>query len=102
MTQRRTAWFAAAEATYVGRPHLHVLLGGTAALSTKQIERAWSAGYSRMTVLRSPRDAVRYVVKRLGRYPDDYDLSRRWIPGTVRLRAEAEYQRIVEVTDASL
>ena len=80
MTQHRTAWFAAAEWTHVGRAHLHVLLGGTAALSIKQIERAWNAGHSRMTILRDSGDAVRYVVKELGRYPDNFDLSRRWIP----------------------
>lgn len=80
--QRRVGWFPASELTHVGRPHLHVLLGGTAALTTQQLEKAWRAGHSRMTKLNGQEEAVRYVVKELGRFPDTFDVSRIWVPST--------------------
>ena len=76
----RLAWFAAVEETHAGRLHLHVLLGGTAQLSTRRIAAAWKAGNTRITKLRNdPSAAIEYVVKELGRFPDNYNLSRRWI-----------------------
>lgn len=78
MAQRRVPWFAAYELTHVGRPHLHVLLGGTVALTTKQLEGAWKAGHTRMTRLCNQDDAIRYVVKELGREPDNFEVSGTW------------------------
>ena len=80
MTGRSVAWFAAKESTYEDRPHLHVLLGATASLTTKQLAWAWKAGHSRITLLHTQKQAIRYVVKEVGRYPDNYGLSRIWIP----------------------
>ena len=80
IAQRKVAWFAATELTHIGRPHLHVLLGGTEELDTKQLERCWTAGYSRMHRLVGAKAAVSYAVKECGHLPDNFELSRIWIP----------------------
>ena len=85
VAQRRVAWFYARDDRVGGHPHIHALLGGTNGLTTVQCQRAWKAGFSRAKVLNAEiladsNAAVRYVVKNLGRCPDNFDLSRRWIP----------------------
>jgi hypothetical protein len=85
MTQRPVAWFFAFEDRVGNHPHLHAILGGTERLNVHQCQSAWKAGFSRVRTLRAEilddsEGAARYAVKSLGRFPDDYDLSRRWIP----------------------
>jgi hypothetical protein len=80
MAGRYVAWFAGKESNDPKHPHLHVILGGTESLTTKQIERAWKGGYSRIKLLHSPEGAIRYAVKNLGQFPENCDMSRRFIP----------------------
>lgn len=85
MAQHGVSWFFALEDRVGGHPHLHALLGGTDGLTAKQVQQAWKAGYSRprvlhVEILADAEAAARYAVKSLGRFPDHYDLSRRWIP----------------------
>lgn len=82
--QGPVAWFCAYEMNVPGHPHAHILLGGTQSLSAEQCARAWKSGFSRVRVQRievltDADAAIRYTVKHIGRIPDSFDLSRRWI-----------------------
>ncbi len=77
--QGAVAWFAALEATADGQWHLHVLLGGTQRLRTQQLERAWKAGFTRVGLVRNSAGVIRYMTDTLGKHPENFDLSRRWI-----------------------
>ena len=79
MSQHYVSWFLAIEEATFGHPHLHALVAGSAGLRTVEVQRGWNAGRSRMTVIREPEAAVRYVVKTLGRYPEASGVSDRLI-----------------------
>lgn len=85
MAQQRIGWFCVREPSASGLLHLHALLVGTQDLSTRHIERSWTAGFTRVTVVpnsaagvESRRAMIRYVTKRFALTPDNFDLSREW------------------------
>lgn len=58
-------------------PHLHALVGGTDAVTVRQLERWWDLGFTRIAPYDATRGGAYYVSKLVDRFPDHYGLSRR-------------------------
>ena len=65
--QNRLQWYCVEEADSSGRLHLHALLGGTAQLRIKDLDRSWKCGFGRFTIyplrFSSRFSAVCYMLK---------------------------------------
>jgi hypothetical protein len=84
LAQHRINWFSVLEEHVSGYPHMHVLLVGTSDLTIKQLQGAWTAGFTRIKVLPRAaavraryRAAIHYVTKRLVTNSDNFDISPR-------------------------
>lgn len=76
--QQPVPWFFAIQgAQGSDRPHIHALLGGTQALSGKQLEATWRFGYTRVLRYDPTRSACGYVSREILESSDDHDLSTR-------------------------
>lgn len=81
VAQRRIDWFLVLEATHHA-PHLHAhaLVSGTKALSVATLQRHWSVGHSRVTIVRPGPELGSYLAKTLHTNPDSWSSSRCFPP----------------------
>lgn len=76
--RQRVPYFYAVETQVTGHPHLHALIAGSSSLKTRELERLWNAGFTRIAEYDPSRAASFYVSKSLvSSCGDDYGVSSR-------------------------
>jgi hypothetical protein len=80
VAQAGIAWALVVEGEESDHVHLHALLAGTRHLPTRELERAWKLGHTRVAIYDPQRGAATYLAKTLGQRGDNCELSRRRAP----------------------
>lgn len=73
--QRRVDWFVVVEWDRAVGFHLHALVGGTAALTNRELSAAWRWGWTRITRYDPRRGAAAYACKHLAKPSVEHDVS---------------------------
>jgi hypothetical protein len=94
--QRALHWCAVIEGdpTEDRRTHLHFVIGGTADLTIRHMEAAWSLGQSKILLFDDTRGGLAYLTKSLPADSDGLIISRRLHP--LAARPPARHRRRVE------
>lgn len=74
---RRVDWFVVVEWNPAVGFHLHALVGGTAALTNRELSAAWKWGWTRITRYDPRRGAAAYACKHLAKPSVEHDVSAR-------------------------